>query len=125
MDVVKAQQNSVQHLFADARQMGPFFLLKGGLRILMFQWEGEAPPSYASGNVSNQQDTEEYPNQRGAQIGVFRESTKGGIKGEVKRGEVVGECRGPEGERGREMREKGWEEIGRKRTRKTLILVSL
>ena len=36
------------------------------------------------------------------------------MKGEVKRGEVVRECTGPEGERGGEMREKGWEERGPK-----------
>ena len=37
------------------------------------------------------------------------------MKGEVKRGEVVRECTGPEGEKGgREMREKGWEERGPK-----------
>ena len=42
------------------------------------------------------------------------EGAKGGIKGEVKRGEVVGERTGPEGERGGQMREKGWEERGPK-----------
>ena len=44
------------------------------------------------------------------------------MKGEVKRGEVVGEWTGPEGKRGGKMRGKGWE---RKHTRKTLILVPL
>ena len=41
----------------------------------------------------HQQDTkEEYLNQRGTEIGVFRESKKKvRIKREVKRGEVVGE----------------------------------
>ena len=32
------------------------------------------------------------------------------MKREAKRGEVVGECAGPEGERGGKMRLKGWEE---------------
>ena len=36
---------------------------------------------------TSQQDTKEHLNQRGTKIGVFRER----IKGEVKRGEVVGE----------------------------------
>ena len=40
---------------------------------------------------NTQQDTKEYQNQRGTEIGVFRESRKGGIEGEVKRGEVMGE----------------------------------
>ena len=39
----------------------------------------------------NQQDTKEYQNQRGTYIRVFRVSKTGGIKGEVKREEVVGE----------------------------------
>ena len=50
-------------------------------------------------------------------------SPRRGVKGEVKRGEVVGERTGPEGERGGEMREKGGREGARKRTRKTLILL--
>ena len=36
------------------------------------------------------------------------------MKGEVKRGGVVRKCTGPEGERGGEMREKGWGERGPK-----------
>ena len=36
------------------------------------------------------------------------------MKGEVKRGEVVRECTGPEGERGGRNEEKGWEERGPK-----------
>ena len=36
------------------------------------------------------------------------------MKGEVKRGEVVRECTGPEGERGGRNEEKGWEERGAK-----------
>ena len=41
--------------------------------------------------TKHQQDTKEYLNQRGTYIGVFWESKKGGIKGDVKRGEVVRE----------------------------------
>ena len=58
-------------------------------------------------------------------IGVVRESKKGGIKGEVKRGEVVGECPGPEGERGGESEGK---RVGGKEPKahsKTLISVPL
>ena len=49
------------------------------------------------------------------------EVKKGGIKGEVMRGEVVGEWTGSEGERGGKMREKGGRTGARKRTQKTLI----
>ena len=66
-----------------------------------------------------QQDTKEYLNQRGSYTGVFRES-KGGIKGEVKRGEVVREWTRPEKEGGGK---KGGRKGARKRTQKTLILV--
>ena len=38
----------------------------------------------------------------------------GGVKEEVKRGEVVRECTGPEGERGGRNGEKAWEERGPK-----------
>ena len=49
---------------------------------------------------------------------------KRGIKVEVKAGELVGECTGPQkGKEGGEMSEKGWEERGRKHARKTRILV--
>ena len=48
------------------------------------------------------------------------------MKGEVKRGEVVGEWTGPEGERGGgKWGEKGGRKGARKSTRKTLILVPL
>ena len=63
---------------------------------------------------------------RGVPKSGFSGSQKGGIKGEVKRREVVGERTGPEGERGGGgMREKGWEERGPKHTPKTLISVPL
>ena len=39
---------------------------------------------------------------------------RGGMKGEVKRGEVVRECTGFEGERGGGNEGKGWEERGPK-----------
>ena len=38
-------------------------------------------------------------------------SQKGGIKGEVKRGEMVGERTGFEGERGGKSEEKGWSKL--------------
>ena len=47
--------------------------------------------------ATDQQDTKEYLNQRGTKIGVFRESKKWGVKGEVKRGKVVGKWTGLEG----------------------------
>ena len=50
---------------------------------------------------------------------------KGGTKGEVKRGEVVGEQQGLKGKEGGKKREKGWEERGPKAHSKTLILVPL
>ena len=48
-----------------------------------------------------------------------------GIKGEVERGEVVGQCTGPEGEREEKRGEKGGRKGARKQTRKTLILAPL
>ena len=48
---------------------------------------------------------------------------KGGIKGDVKRGEVVGVGKGPEGKGCGNRRVRWWEESGPKRTRKTLNLV--
>ena len=46
------------------------------------------------------QDTKEYLNQMGCLNRTFPGAKKGRMKGEVKRGEVVRECTGPEGERG-------------------------
>ena len=63
---------------------------------------------------------------RGVPKSEFSGSQKGGIKGDVKRGEVTGEWTRPEGEReGGEMRKKGRGKGARNRTRKTLILVPL
>ena len=47
------------------------------------------------------------------------------MKGGVKRGEVVGERTGPEGERRGKMREKGWEERRPKAHSKNSDLVPL
>ena len=74
------------------------------------------------------QDTKEYLNQRGYLNRTFPGAKKGGMKGEVKRGEVVRECTRPEGERGggKWGKRVGGERRGaRKGTRKTLILVPL
>ena len=60
------------------------------------------------------QDIKEYLNQSGTQKSEFSGSQKRGDKGEVRRGEVVGEWTGTEGERGGKMREKGWGERGPK-----------